>query len=169
MLGAVGVEVSAGGLGEQAIGFSDAAQAFRSDLVGPLNPVFDAVGVHQRWSLFPIADPEPWWMHVEARREGAPFELLYRPWDEAHDWELDRLEYRRVRGVWNPGSAGTRYDYPRFVDWVARRAFDYDETYVEVRVRMAQYYLPLPTEEDPPERTLSWHFEEVRRRAEMAP
>ena len=169
ILGSVGVDVPPGELGERAIAFSEEVQRVRGQLVRPVHPLFDAVGVDQRWSLFPVADPEPWWMHVEARRKGeTEFTLLYRPWDDEHDWSVETIEYRRVRGVWNPGSAGLRFDHPRFVDWVARRAFDEDPDWEEVRVRFAQYRLYVPGDPEAyRERTLTWHFEERRSREDV--
>ena len=127
----------------------------------PLRPWFELTHTTQRWSLFPIADPDPFWMHVEART-GGEWTLLYRPNDHDHAFLSSVLEYRRVRAVWNPGSSGTRADHPRFVDWIAREIFARREDVDAVRVRYLRYHVSVPGE--PLDSETRWMFEEVRER-----
>jgi len=68
---------------------------------------------------------------------GATWRLRYRPLDDDHAWFADQLEYRRVRGAWNPSTShGPRGGYGSFVTWVAGELFARDAAVVEVRVRM---------------------------------
>ncbi|UJR83587.1 hypothetical protein [Sandaracinus amylolyticus] len=127
----------------------------------PLRRWFELTHTTQRWSLFPVADPDPYWMHVEAR-SGGEWTLLYRPNDPDHAFLSSTLEYRRVRAVWNPGSGGTRADHPRFVDWIAREIFARREDVDAVRVRYLRHHVSLPGEPRDPE--THWMFEEVRER-----
>jgi hypothetical protein len=127
----------------------------------PFAPLFELTHSSQRWSLFPIADPDPVWMHVEGRVAGE-WVLLYRPNDPQHALFADRLEQRRVRAVWNPGSDGLRGDQPRFVDWIAREIFAARPEVDAVRVRYQQLHLSLPHEA--PRRETEWRWESVRAR-----
>lgn len=158
-------------LASRTLASSESAQAAHAALLAPITPYFETLRIHQRWSLFPIADPDPWWMHIEGRRH-RDWTLLYRPLDplDRQDpvvGELDAtLEYRRVRGHWNPGTNGTRADYPRFVDWVsaqicaADQARAADAPLQEIRVRFLRSHVSEPGEGEAPAPT--WHFEERR-------
>ncbi|HJK93961.1 MAG TPA: hypothetical protein RMH85_29780 [Polyangiaceae bacterium LLY-WYZ-15_(1-7)] len=168
VLGALGVETTPEELTEDAIAVSEAATRRHRALLAPFAPFFALTQTRQRWSLFPVADPEPWVMHLEGSRDGRAWELLYRPVDPEHVFLRERLEYRRVRAIWNPGTAGPRFDYPRFVDWVARESFAARPELEHVRVRFAKVRVSLPGE-PPWEGEPSWHFEERRSRAEVAP
>ncbi len=103
----------------------------------PFRPIRDGLRFTQGWRLFPVANRDRFRMWIEAR-EGpvAPWELLYRPHDPVHTVLGDELEYRRVRGAWNPGTRNARGAYPHFVTWVARTMFAREPRFQEVRVRM---------------------------------
>ena len=159
VLKSVGYETTPEELTEDALAWSAKAGEWHRAVMSPVWPWFHHTVTQQRWSLFPVADPEPWWMHVEGRTESG-WELLYRPLDDEHDLLASTLEYRRVRAIWNPGTAGPRHDYPRFVDWVAKQMFAERPDLLEVRVRYQKYRVSLPDEE--PTDAISWHFEERR-------
>jgi hypothetical protein len=147
ILGGVGVETTPATLGERVVGLSDSVNAIHGRLLAPFRPFFDVLAVSQRWSLFPIADTHPVWMHLEARCSGASdFRLVYRPNDSRAEWEETVLEYRRVRATWNPSIRGPRAAYPTFVDWVARRLFDQRPECDAIRVRYLEMTLPEPGE-----------------------
>ena len=163
VLRSIGYETTPEALTEDALAWSERAGEWHRAVMTPVWPWFHHTATQQRWSLFPVADPEPWWMHVEGRPEGSDaWELLYRPLDDEHDLWASTLEYRRVRAIWNPGTAGPRHDYARFVDWVAARMFEARADLVEVRVRFQRYRVALPDEAASDE--VSWHFEERRAR-----
>lgn len=149
-------------LREEVLGVSASASGVVDRIGAPFVPFFVLSHTTQRWSLFPIADPDPWWMHVEGRPRDGAWQLLYRPNDPQHPFLAEVLEYRRLRGAWNPGTSGPREPYPRFVDWVAQEIFARRADLHEVRVRVQRYHVHLP-HEAPIEET-SWHFEERRRR-----
>src|SRR4029453_13653691 len=91
----------------------------------PFQPLGELLRLRQTWKLFPTAKREQHLMWVEARRaESDEGEPPYRPNDPAHDLWADRLEYRRLRGAWNPGTRGTRTGYGPFVEWLAAELFD---------------------------------------------
>ena len=110
----------------------------RDTVLKPFRPVYDLAGLRQRWKLFSGASRNRFRMWIEARRDLTRDEwvLLYRPLDSEHDFLADQIEYRRVRGAWNPSTAyGPRGGYASFVTWIAGRVFAADRTFVEVRVR----------------------------------
>lgn len=151
-----------GALRTKVLAASAEASAIHDVLRAPSAPFFAHAHTTQRWSLFPVADPDPWWMHVEGRVDGE-WVLLYRPNDAEHalpDPLVELLEYRRVRAIWNPGTGGPRADYPRFVDWLAREIRARRDDVDAVRVRFLRYHVSLPGE--PPSDVRTWHFEEVR-------
>ena len=163
-LRAWGLDWSDEELATRTLAASESAGATHNTLIAPAVPYFRTLGIHQRWSLFPIADPDPWWMHIEGRRAG-DWTLLYRPLDplDRHDPALDHListlEYRRVRAHWNPGTSGPRADYGRFVDWASARICAASDL-SEVRVRFLRSHVAEPGQSETAEPT--WHFEERR-------
>jgi hypothetical protein len=111
----------------------------RNKLLKPFRPIGELAGLRQRWKLFSGASRNRFRMWIEARRDLGrdEWEILYRPLDDEHMFLHDQLEYRRVRGAWNPSTSyGPRSGYHSFCTWVANRVFDADPAYQEVRVRM---------------------------------
>lgn len=161
ILRTAGVELGEDELRARVLEVSAELTRLHDRLREPVRPWFELTHGTQRWSLFPVADPDPYWMHVEGRVAGE-WTLLYRPNDPDHRLLAERVEYRRVRAVWNPGSTGARADYPRFVDWIAREIFALRPDVDAVRVRHLRYHVSVPGE--PPRDETSWHFEEVRER-----
>jgi hypothetical protein len=114
----------------------------------PVRFLGDPLQLRQRWKLFPVADRDRYRMRIEARGAGAghgagngEWELLYRPHDDAHAFMADALEYRRLRGAWNPGSYGPRGSYAAFATWMARQVFAARPDVTEVRVRMERVHI----------------------------
>lgn len=161
ILGAVGYEITPSALGERWIAFSASVASTHRTLMAPLAPFREATKTTQRWSLFPLADPAPYRMALDARCDGE-WILLYRPHDAEHDFMAADLEYRRLRGVWNPGSHGPRGAFSRFFDWLGARVLSARPECDTVRVRYEQLSIALPGEE--PEEMPRWHFQEVRSR-----
>lgn len=122
-------------------GWADAAKSWaraRRIVMTPFRPLGELLRLRQTWKLFPTAKIEQHRMWVEARKTGTKdgWELLYRPNDPEHAMWADRIEYRRLRGVWNPGSKGTRTGYGPFVEWLSGELFEHRPDVDRVRVRM---------------------------------
>lgn len=115
----------------------DAVDKVRVELLKPFRPLGDLARVRQRWKLFAGASRKRWRMRIDARTAPtAEWQLVYRVLDEDHDFMAGALEYRRVRGAWNPHSThGPRGGYGPFVQWVARRVLASDPAWTEVRVQ----------------------------------
>lgn len=115
----------------------DFVKVARRAVLRPLQPIRDALRVQQRWKLFPTARVQQHRMWVEARStRGGSWEVLYRPHESDHAFHADEIEYRRLRGAWNPGNSGPRRGYGPFTKWLASRVFAERPEVREVRVRM---------------------------------
>ncbi len=145
LLGDVGVERTPEELADQVLDASESTARVHGQLLAPFAWYFHLTATTQRWSLFPIADTHPVRISIEALC-GADWEVLYRPFDESARFEADRLEYRRVRGAWNPSIRGPRAAYPTFVDWLASRIARARPDCTEMRVHYEEMSLPPPGE-----------------------
>jgi hypothetical protein len=143
--------------------------AARRAFLVPFHGLGDTLKLTQRWKLFPVANPDRFRMSIEARESpAAPWQVLYRPHDDAHAWLADELEYRRMRGAWNPGTRNVRGAYPAFVTWVARTTFARAPRWNELRVRMEVLDIDPRRTPDPTGATRRYVFEQRRTRAEEA-
>jgi hypothetical protein len=115
----------------------DSLQRVQLFLLAPVRGIADELGLGQRWALFVGAPVSRFRMRIEARSGAAgEWRLLYRPHDPEHTFLAREVEYRRVRGAWNPRRTGTPVGYAAFVSWVAGRVFRERPEFTEVRVRM---------------------------------
>jgi hypothetical protein len=114
----------------------DSLQRVQLFLLAPVRGISDELGLSQRWALFVGAPVSRYRMHVEARAGAGEWQLLYRPHDPEHTFLARQLEYRRVRGAWNPRRTGTPVGYAAFVSWLAGRVFRERPEFSELRVRM---------------------------------
>ena len=135
-LAKVGIHTTPRALGEGVIATGRRLASVQEALLVPFRPFQRLTQLRQRWKLFPVANPDFVRMNVEARGPDGDWELLFRPLDPAHDFLEGPLEYRRVRGSWDPGMLGRRAGYERVVDWIAAETFVRRPDVVEVRVRM---------------------------------
>ncbi len=151
------------GLGGVVLGVAR-AQAF---VLTPFRPLFDALRLTERWVLFAGASRERFRLEVAARRgPTGPWKLLYRADDERHRFLAELIEYRRVRGAFNPRTQEPPAGYDAFTAFVARRLFRERPEFDEARVRMERIRIAdrggyTPTHE--------FAHEVVRRRAEVLP
>jgi len=125
-------------LGRTVAGAVAELEGVRTWLLRPVQPAADLFGLRQRWKLFAGAARDRYRMTIEVRAAGAaPWQLVYRSHDAAHDFRDAQITYRRVRGAWNPNTTyGARGGYPIFAGWIADRLFARDPRAYEVRVQM---------------------------------
>ena len=114
----------------------DAVARARRAVMKPFRPVGELFVLRQQWKLFPTARHEQHLMTIEGRTRGErDWTLLYRPHDDDHAFRAEQIEYRRMRGPWNPGSSGPRNAYGPFAQWIAGRVFESYPAFDRVRVR----------------------------------
>jgi hypothetical protein len=137
-------------------------------VVAPFRPVRDALVLTQRWNLFSSAKTRRYWLSLEGRdAKTGKYALLYRPHDPVHAADGDVLEYRRVRGAWNPRSDAPRAGYAAFVTFEARRLLLVHPELDAIRARFeAIDVLPRGRGFHPTGRRV---FELVRERREVLP
>jgi hypothetical protein len=113
----------------------EAVQPIQRGALRPFAWVTRDLRFTQRWALFQAASPSRYRMEVEGRDRAGTWRMLYRAGDADADEDAALLEYRRLRGAWNPTKrpAGT---YPAFVDWLSARLLARHTDLVVVRVRM---------------------------------
>jgi hypothetical protein len=121
------------GPGRDVVAWLGAAQA---TVLRPVQWIGQGANVRQRWKLFPVASRQRYRMWIEGREPDGAWMLLYRPHDPEHTSLSARLEYRRIRGLWNPGTHAPRAGYPAFATWVAGVLLARDARLHEIRVRM---------------------------------
>lgn len=161
-LTAAGIERTPDALADEVVAVSQSLGAVQDTLVAPFRRWFHLTQTRQRWSLFPIADPEPYRMWVEARARDGGWRLVYRPLDDRATLLAGELEYRRLRAIWNPGSSGPRLPWSRFVDWLSAEIFRRHPEYAEVRVRVERYHVSLPGEPHDPRQSFLFEQRRVR-------
>lgn len=142
--------------------------AVRNVLVAPFNRILDLFQFSEEWKLFSSAVNVRFLMSVEGRTaDDAAWEVLYRPHHPQHALFDEVLEYRRVRGNWNPSRRGPSAGYEGFVTWVARRVFAANPAYTAVRVRMEE--IEVLSEGRGYAQTGRFFHERVRARSEVPP
>jgi hypothetical protein len=134
----------------------------------PFRPIADALVLVQRWNLFSGAKTQRYWLSLEGREAATRhFVVLYRPHDLEHDTDASALEYRRVRGAWNPRGHEPPRGYDAFVAFEARRLFTERADLDVVRARIENIeLLPRGGGFRPSGRYV---FELVRRRSQVLP
>ncbi len=134
-------------LGMEAVNAVTGASRFvmnmRKAALAPFEPIFDELGLGQRWRLFTVRGRFTYRINIEAMTESdQDWKLLYR----AHDVDVlglaPELTYRRLRGIFDPHNkedANAQYD--AFVRWLGKRVLDRYPEYVGMRVSMERLKL----------------------------
>jgi hypothetical protein len=106
-------------------------------ILAPFRPLARALVVTERWVLFAGASRERFRFELSGRRGGHdPWQLLYRADDPEHRFLAGLIEYRRVRGAWNPRTQLPPEGYDAFASFVAGRVFAERPDLSELRLRM---------------------------------
>lgn len=127
----------AAALSPRLVPLAERATAWQGALLAPYYALSTRLMLGERWVLFAGARRERFRLEVAARSgRHHPFELLYRADDPRHRFLAGVIEYRRVRGAWNPRRSGPPAGYEAFASFVARRVFESRRAFHEVRVRM---------------------------------
>lgn len=105
----------------------------------PFQPIGETLVLVQRWNLFSGAKTRRYWLSLEGRDAvSGRWMLLYRPHAPEHSADGDALEYRRVRGAWNPRGLGPQPGYAAFVSFEARRLLGRRPELSAIRARIEE-------------------------------
>ncbi len=113
----------------------------------------------QRWALFQAAEPDRYRLEIVIHDATGGQRMLYRAGDADHRTDADVLEYRRVRGAWNPTNRAMG-QYGGFAQWFADRVFAAHADATVVRYRMERIVI----EDGVPRGLGTYAFERVFRR-----
>ena len=113
----------------------DAIRPVQRTVLAPFDWIPQRMRFSQRWRLFPGSSPNRYRFEVEGRT-AAGWVQLYRAGDPEHDEYRELLEYRRVRGGWNPRSRGEVGQYRAFAKWFATRVLEDHPEIGTVRLQM---------------------------------
>jgi hypothetical protein len=116
-------------------GLVDTVRSVQRIAEWPVAWIRPTLRVAQQWALFQAADRERFRMWIEGQRLDHRWELLYRAGDPEHDDDAELLEYRRVRGAWDPTDTAPG-QYPAFASWITGRVLDRHPDFVAARVQM---------------------------------
>jgi hypothetical protein len=150
LLAPLGAASDRGQVERRLIDWSERAISARDTLLAPLALVSGAgargAALNQHWGLFQSAGELAFRMRVEARTQDGSWALIYRVDAEDPLGLSDLLEYRRLRGMYNPAATGPHRQYPGFARWLARRILASHLEYDALRVSMERLALATRTE-----------------------
>jgi hypothetical protein len=111
-------------------------------LVRPFAPLFDKLGMGQRWNLFTSTGPYAYQLQIEGLRGDQSARLLYRSLEQDVLGLVPRLTYRRLRAIYDPRSKKVaRAQYEPFAQWLAEEILAAHAEYVGVRVSVRRLRL----------------------------
>lgn len=144
----LGVRTSRAEVDETLIAVSTPVVALRNTLMAPFQPLFEFAGMGQRWGLFLQTGRTGYRIRIDGRSATGNFRLLYRPHTDDPLGLGSTLAFRRMRGIYNPGSKGTpRAQFEGFVTWLSSALFAKHPDLDVIRVRMQR--LRLGTRSEP--------------------
>ena len=104
-------------------------------VVAPFAPLFDKLGMGQRWNLFTSTGHFAYQLQVEGLRIDQSARLLYRALEHDELGLGPKLTYRRLRGIYDPRSKKVARDqYEPFARWLADDILAQHPEFVGVRV-----------------------------------
>ncbi len=138
-----------------ALAVGGVAGRFRAAFLKPWAPLRRWTGTGQSWGLFAYPYPDAGRLVVEGLSAERERVVLYQAPGEGEPWLVRRLEYRRVRGVYDDAGdrARPRAVYRSLARWVAREVFARHPELDTVEVRLDLVWATLPgAGEEPPQK-----------------
>jgi hypothetical protein len=114
-------------------GLVDVVRPIQRAVLMPVAWIGRALHISQRWALFQVASSSRFRMSVEGLVNGR-WRILYRAGDDDYREDDAVLEYRRVRGVWNPTDRLMGQFQP-FATWLAIRTAAAHPDLAGIRIR----------------------------------
>jgi hypothetical protein len=118
--------------------------ALRSRLLDPIAPLIHATAVRQQWHLFLTVKEQVYRLRIDAQSaqtQAGAWRTVYRTNQTDLLGMAEVLDYRRLRGVYNPTRAGAHAQYPAFVDWLMQRVWSEHPELGALRVGMEQLHV----------------------------
>jgi hypothetical protein len=127
---------------------SERVAAARAALLSPLSTIFQSVAMHQQWRLFLSAHKQVFRLRIDTRAVDRDWTLVYRANQEDTLGLAPLLDYRRLRGIYNPTMQRVHREYPGFSQFIARRILHQHPELAAVRVSLE--HLDIGGRHEPP-------------------
>lgn len=144
-LSGVGAHPGRERIGSQLMAASSAQVAVREAVLAPFAPLFHLTATGQQWTLFITVGRECFRLHIDAAGADGQFHPVYRALGLDRENLSPLLEYRRLRGIYDPKRNRPPSDaYAGLANFVARRLFARHPDWHAVRVREERLYIGEP-------------------------
>lgn len=145
ILGDLGIQTEPRELAEWYVGFAGSWMRARGWLLTPIDAWMRWTMTSQGWRLFGMPDERPFALSIVAKTPSGD-RLLYQSGDFDHEWQAGKLQFRRVRALFNPGNLHAPSTYTAFAKNIAREAFDEVPEATHVVITLLQFRTTLPGE-----------------------
>jgi hypothetical protein len=147
---AIGVDTDPDRLARGYVAFSLAVERARSIVLAPIEGWFELTQSGQNWHLFGTPGRVVSALRVSVH-SAAGEEILFESGDAARRWNVDFLEYRRIRAVYKPSRRGPPPTYAAFGERLSREIFQALPHVDRVTLALVQSHVRLPGEAGPAE------------------
>lgn len=144
-LRSVGIDTDPDRLARAYLAFSRAVDRARSIALAPIEGWFDLTQSGQNWHLFGTPGRVVSALRVTAH-SAAGDEILFESGDADRRWNVDFLEYRRIRAVYKPSRSGPPPTYAAFAERLSREIFQALPQVDRVTLALVQRRVRLPGE-----------------------
>jgi len=117
--------------------------SFRKTMLTPVKPILRWTGTGQAWGFFNTPDAFPDQLQIEGWKD-SDWEVLFAALDPERSFLSSKLQYRRIRGVYDGNTDKPGPSYKNFVDWVAAETFAAHPDLVRVRVSFIRTHTTPP-------------------------
>jgi hypothetical protein len=126
---------------EKLIVWSQRGIAARSWLLTPFAPVLQGASLRQQWNLFVTVGADANRLRVDVHGPHEDWTTIYRANELDSLGLAPLLDYRRVRGIYNPNRYGPRGLYAAWSKWLAERVLREHAEYSALRVVMEHLHI----------------------------
>lgn len=148
----LGAGVTEAEVTERALAVGGAMGRFRKTVLRPWAPFRHWTGTGQNWGLFAYPYPDAGRLVVDGLTPGKERVTLYQAPGDGEDWLVRRLEYRRVRGIYDDAGdrAKPRALYKALARAVSIEVFERHPELDAVEVRLDLVWAVVPGEGEEP-------------------
>jgi hypothetical protein len=151
---AIGIDTNPDRLARGYVAFSRAVERARSIVLAPIQGWFELTQSGQNWHLFGTPGRVVSALRVTVH-SAAGDEVLFESGDAARRWNVDFLEYRRIRAIYKPSRRGAPPTYAAFGARLSREIFRALPHVDRVTLALMQSRVRLPGEAGPAEAELA--------------
>lgn len=144
----IGVDTDPDRLASGYLAFSRAVDHARSIALAPIAGWFDLTQTGQNWHLFGTPGRVVSGLRITAH-SAAGDEVLFESSDAEQSWNVDFLEYRRIRAMYKPSRRGPPATYAAFGERLSREIFQALPHVDRVSLALVQRRVRLPGEAAP--------------------